>query len=266
MSTTTIHPKRAVRLLSGAIAGSMLGVSAAAVQAQEGGSAADTRVLEEVIVTAQRREERIQSVPIAITAFDNNSLRQLNITDPADLNGRVPGMMVSNGGQMRSANVIAIRGQGQNVGASAGVVNYFAEVPLIQGTSVPTQGGPGTFFDLESMQILRGPQGTLFGRNTTGGAVLLGPKKPSDAFATSRRRAATTTTRNSKGAVGIPAHRGHAASASLVQGRAAGWIHRGRRPRTLRLQRRLPAHDLAALWRLCASGHPFGGLQRQGIR
>ena len=182
MSTTTIHPKRAVRLLSGAIAGSMLGVSAAAVQAQEGGSAADTRVLEEVIVTAQRREERIQSVPIAITAFDNNSLRQLNITDPADLNGRVPGMMVSNGGQMRSANVIAIRGQGQNVGASAGVVNYFAEVPLIQGTSVPTQGGPGTFFDLESMQILRGPQGTLFGRNTTGGAVLLGPKKPSDAF------------------------------------------------------------------------------------
>ncbi|MBK9667591.1 MAG: hypothetical protein IPO61_17950 [Gammaproteobacteria bacterium] len=70
-----------------------------------------------MIVTAQRREERIQSVPIAITAFDNNSLRQLNITDPADLNGRVPGMMVSNGGQMRSANVIAIRGRGQNVGA-----------------------------------------------------------------------------------------------------------------------------------------------------
>ena len=174
--------KRSGWLLRAAIAGSVLGVQGIAVQAQDEGQSAAERGLEEMIVTAQRREESAQSVPIAISAFDGNRMREQNIGSAQDLVGKVPSVTVTSGGGPRNSEVVVIRGQGQTYLAPVGVVNYFAEVPLIQGGIIPNQGGPGTFFDLESMQVLRGPQGTLFGRNTTGGAVLLGPKKPSDEF------------------------------------------------------------------------------------
>lgn len=138
--------------------------------------------LGEIIVTAQRRAEAIQSVPVAITALSNDMLREQNISSPQDLLGKVPSVVVSPNGQQRGTETVTIRGQGQTFGASVGVVNYFAEVPLLQGTVIGNQGGPGTFLDLESLQVLRGPQGTLFGRNTTGGALLIGPKKPTDRF------------------------------------------------------------------------------------
>ncbi|MBK7249870.1 MAG: TonB-dependent receptor [Gammaproteobacteria bacterium] len=136
--------------------------------------------IEEVVVTANRREELIQSVPVAITAFDAEQLRQQNIGSATDIMGKVPSLTVTSNGTQRNAEVVVIRGQGQTFLSSVGVVNYFAEVPLLQGGITANQGGPGTFFDLESLQVLRGPQGTLFGRNTTGGAVLLGPKKPTN--------------------------------------------------------------------------------------
>lgn len=160
-----------------------LGVCSVTVDAQEV-SAVDLRIssIEEIVVTANRREEPIQSVPVAITAFDSEMLREQNIGSAADIMGKVPSLIVSSMGTQRNAEVITIRGQGQTYLASVGVVNYFAEVPLIQAGITAYQGGPGTFFDLESLQVLRGPQGTLFGRNTTGGAVLLGPKKPGNEF------------------------------------------------------------------------------------
>jgi len=136
--------------------------------------------LEQIIVTANRRAEAIQSVPVAITAMDAESLRERNITTAADLAGQIPSVQVTSNASQRSTEVIVIRGQGQTYLSPIGVVQYFAEVPLIQGGITAVQGGPGTFFDVESVQVLRGPQGTLFGRNTTGGAVLLGPKKPTD--------------------------------------------------------------------------------------
>lgn len=158
-----------------------IGIPVATVQAQET-PVLESKIigLEEIVVTATRREELIQSVPVAITAFDSEKLRQQNIGSAADIMGKVPSLFVSAQGTQRSAEVVTIRGQGQTYLASVGVANYFAEVPLIQGGITAHQGGPGTFFDLESLQVLRGPQGTLFGRNTTGGAVLLGPKKPTN--------------------------------------------------------------------------------------
>ncbi|MCG3169989.1 MAG: Vitamin B12 transporter BtuB [Pseudomonadales bacterium] len=181
MRDVTIRPRRSVLLLQAAIAGSLLGSYAVTASAQES-SATDSLGLDEIVVTAQRREENLQDVSVAISAFDGDALRQQNITSAFDIVGKVPGVMVSTGAGPRNAEVVVIRGQGQTYLSSVGVVNYFAEVPLIQGTIQPTQGGPGTFFDLESLQVLRGPQGTLFGRNTTGGAVLLGPKKPGEDF------------------------------------------------------------------------------------
>ncbi len=136
----------------------------------------------EIVVTAQRRAESIQDTPVSVTAFSNESLREQNISSAQDLLGKVPSVIVGPNGTQRDAESITLRGQGQTFGAPVGVVNYFAEVPLIQGSVLGDQGGPGLFFDLESLQVLRGPQGTLFGRNTTGGALLVGPKRPTQNF------------------------------------------------------------------------------------
>jgi iron complex outermembrane recepter protein len=156
--------------------------SAAAQSAAPADGPAANNGIADIVVTANRREEAIQSVPVAISALSNETLREQNIASPTDLLGRVPSLNVASNGTQRDAETITIRGQGQSYLAPVGVVNYFAEVPLIQGSIIANQGGPGTFFDLESLQVLRGPQGTLFGKNTTGGALLLGPRKPVDSF------------------------------------------------------------------------------------
>ena len=137
----------------------------------------------DIVVTAQRREERAQDVPISITAFSSDRLQQQGITQSQDLQGAVPSLTVGTSGQgSREAQSFTIRGQGATLQASPGVVVYLNEVPLPSPISVNQQGGPGNFVDLQSMQILNGPQGTLFGRNTTGGAVLLVPQRPTADF------------------------------------------------------------------------------------
>lgn len=129
---------------------------------------------DEIVVTARRRSENLQSVPVAVTALTQEAITALNITGPADLNANVPSLGVSNTSPARDALKYVIRGMGEApFGAEPAVVNYFAEVPT---TSV----GPGLLFDLENIQVLKGPQGTLFGRNTTGGALLIEPRRPSN--------------------------------------------------------------------------------------
>ncbi|HTJ63672.1 MAG TPA: TonB-dependent receptor [Alphaproteobacteria bacterium] len=131
--------------------------------------------LEEIVVTARRREERLQTVPVAVTAFTAVQIQNKNIESSSDLQHHVPSLMSSQ--QSRDEQVFYLRGQGPNGGSggSPGVIAYFAEVPF-------TGSGPGIYFDLDNLQVLRGPQGTLFGQNTTGGAVLFEPKHPTNNF------------------------------------------------------------------------------------
>lgn len=128
----------------------------------------------EIIVTARRQEENIQTVPVSVTALSGESLREASIQRPADLMIATPGVYLRGAGS-EMATHYAIRGQSRatvGVGQPA-VVSYFAEVPdLTLGSVAPT-------YDLGSVQILKGPQGTLFGRNTTGGAILYYPVAPS---------------------------------------------------------------------------------------
>lgn len=139
--------------------------------------------LSDIIVTANRREERNQDVPIAITAFSPERLQQQNITSAQDLQATVPSLVVGANGQgSRDSQTPTLRGQGSTFQASPGVVLYLNEVPLPSPITLSQQGGPGNFVDLENLQVLAGPQGTLFGRNTTGGAVLLVPHKPTSEF------------------------------------------------------------------------------------
>ena len=135
--------------------------------------------IEEIIVTARKREESLQSVPISVTAIDTDSLREKSIENPYDLTLHVPGMTVRQGSATRTAVDYFIRGQGATFGSASGVVVYYGEVPL---KGVGLAGSNLQLFDLESVQVLKGPQGTLFGRSSTGGAVLFAPQKPTDEF------------------------------------------------------------------------------------
>lgn len=144
----------------------------------DGTSASDDSGLGDIIVTARRREENLQSVPIAVTAFTDEALEQKGVTDRTSLADNTPSLFTISGGYPREFAYFALRGQGPAFGSTPGVVNYFAEVP----NSVNIDGRVGTYFDLANIQVLAGPQGTLFGKNATGGNILFEPMKPKDEF------------------------------------------------------------------------------------
>ncbi len=140
--------------------------------------------LEEVVVTAQRREQSAQDVAISMTVFSQEQLSDANMVNSADLALLTPSLSVNNTFGPENAS-FTIRGFTQELRTTASVGVYFAEVVAPRGQNVRTSGdgaGPGTLFDLQNVQVLKGPQGTLFGRNTTGGAVLMSPQKPHDEF------------------------------------------------------------------------------------
>ena len=140
-------------------------------------------VMNDIVVTAQRREERAQDVPIVISAFSQERLDKLNVSEPQDLYGSVPSLVSGPQGQAsRDVQSFSIRGQSTGFLALPSVATYLNEVPLVAAISLSLQGGPGLFVDLANVQVLSGPQGTLFGRNTTGGAVLITAQKPTDRF------------------------------------------------------------------------------------
>jgi len=135
--------------------------------------------LDEVIVTARRREENLQSVPIAISVLNQAELNRYDIQSVQDLQYYVPSL--SETGQRRDAMAVSIRGQGSSGYSSLpGVLIYLNEVPTPVDNLGQSFTGPGTLFDLENVQVAKGPQGTLFGRNAIGGALLLESKRPTN--------------------------------------------------------------------------------------
>jgi iron complex outermembrane receptor protein len=137
----------------------------------------------DIIVSARRIEERLQDVPISVAVVSQEQLTKSNITSSDDLARIVPGLNVEQR-YTSETNAFAIRGFNQALRTTSSVGTYFGEVVAPRGGAGAFPGGdgagPGSLFDLQSVQVLKGPQGTLFGRNTTGGAVLLIPKKPTD--------------------------------------------------------------------------------------
>jgi iron complex outermembrane receptor protein len=146
-----------------------------AAQADDGASATG-----DIVVTARRVEERLQDVPISMTVFNQQQIADRNIVIASDLAAYTPSLSVNQRFGPEKAS-FAIRGFNQEVGTSPSVGVYFADVvaPRAAGGTVSGNSvGAGAFMDLQNVQVLKGPQGTLFGRNTTGGALLLVPQKP----------------------------------------------------------------------------------------
>ena len=176
--------KRMARLWLASISAAVWGLASAgtgSATAAEVTAAGSDSGLTEIIVTARRTEENLQDVPISITVFNQQQLEDRNIVNASDLAAYVPSLSVNvNFGSDNS--LFALRGFVQDNGTAPSVGVFFADViaPRAASNSIPggDGAGPGSFFDLENVQVLKGPQGTLFGRNTTGGDILLVPKKP----------------------------------------------------------------------------------------
>ena len=136
--------------------------------------------IEEVLVTARRREESAQSVPIAITAMSGDALDSHHINNIEGLTTVVPTLSISQSSGRENSPVYSLRGIRPTealYGQDPTVAVYFADAVLS-----PAAGTNLGMYDLASVQVLKGPQGTLFGRNTTGGAILLTPRRPGNSF------------------------------------------------------------------------------------
>lgn len=127
----------------------------------------------DIIVTARRTDERLQDVPVAVAAFDGATLEQRTVLELADVKSIASGLNFNSEGGKSTTNV-SLRGIGQlPVGLTTpGVVTYYNNIAIPSlGSSIPT-------YDVANVQVLKGPQGTLFGKSTLGGAILVNTVQP----------------------------------------------------------------------------------------
>ena len=159
----------------------VLGLAAPAVaddEEEQESSGSNAALLEEVMVTARKRQELAQMVPVAITAFGAKQLEALKIRDLSNLSVGIPNVAMDDIGTFRSIANFSIRGLGIN--SSIPSIDPTVGV-FIDGVYMGQPAGIVIdMFDIQSIEVLRGPQGTLFGRNVTGGAVLINTKRPGD--------------------------------------------------------------------------------------
>jgi len=163
-------------LISAAISSALFGSAlfSTTAFAQE----ADDLAIEEILVTAQKRSESLQEVPIAISVFGSDSISQTGVQELRDLTEYIPNVTITQGSDFGAQ--IRIRGVGansRNIGFDSRVGVYLDGVYLGQGPALNQD-----LVDLEQIEVLRGPQGTLFGKNTVAGAVNMISTKPSQEF------------------------------------------------------------------------------------
>lgn len=139
------------------------------------------RVLEEIVVSVRKREENLQETPLSIVAFGQDALEKYNATNLENLNGKLPNVFIGAGVGFGSNNAnFTIRG----LGADRNAINQEAASALYIDDAYISRsdGALLNVLDVERVEVLRGPQGTLFGRNATGGAIRYVTKKPTDVF------------------------------------------------------------------------------------
>ena len=171
-------------LMIACAATAMTGVSSAATPATTGEDAdagtapaatggTEAR-LQMITVTAQRRRENLERVPVAVVALSSATLTSDNVSSQADLQRVVPGLVVRES-QQQNDLTYAMRGETTDAfsGTLPGVLSYIDEIQL-------NSLSAGSIYDMSSVQVLKGPQGTLFGRNVTGGAVVFTTAEPTN--------------------------------------------------------------------------------------
>jgi iron complex outermembrane receptor protein len=137
-------------------------------------AAAEGSGIQDIVVTAQRREENLQRAAVAISAVTGDALREAGVTRPTELTAVVPSLQVATAAG--PYNVFYLRGVGNfnaNAFSDAGIAFNFDGVYIGR-----PSGSTGFFYDLERVEVVKGPQGTLYGRNATGGAINVISRKP----------------------------------------------------------------------------------------
>lgn len=168
--------KSALLVTATAVAGAAM----PAVAQESAPQAATSGNMGDIIVTARRREERLQDVPVSVSAQTGEQLAAQGVTTALNLGKIAPSLTVTPSPRGSNTPYFVIRGQrliDTSMVLDPVTVVYMNELPLMR-----PQGLNGALFDIQSVQVLRGPQGTLFGRNTTGGAVLVTTNPAVDRF------------------------------------------------------------------------------------
>lgn len=227
MNTKTQDYRTKPLCLAVVIAGLSLGQTALAQEQRESGA---SEILEELVVTARRREEGLQNAPIAISAYTGETLEYRGVTKLDEITRFVPNLTIENnpsfGGASNSA-AIYIRGIGQKEflpTSEPGVGLYVDGVYIARSV-----GAILDLIDIERLEVLRGPQGTLFGRNTIGGAINITTvtPEPGDEFGGEIGAAYGTDDRiNLRGALNIPLGDTLAARVSVASFQQDGYVDR----------------------------------------
>jgi iron complex outermembrane receptor protein len=158
---------------AGAVNADALAVVADAVDPGDGSGISGSTQVEDLIVTAQKREERLQRVPIAVSAYGTETLERANVDTVADLQNLAPSLQFAS---LDGAALISIRGIGTTVlgpGEDPGIAVHVDGVYLAR-----PQYHDAALFDIARVEVLRGPQGTVNGRNATGGAINVITQQP----------------------------------------------------------------------------------------
>ncbi|MCY4563537.1 MAG: TonB-dependent receptor plug domain-containing protein, partial [Gammaproteobacteria bacterium] len=160
--------KSALRFFSLAAGVALVSAHAGPVNAGEA-AGARSMVVEEVLVTARKREESLQEVPVAVSAFSQEQIELQTIQEFIDIEAQVPGVHIQTTQHDPSIAAVSIRGQQQ---PDFLLTNDSAVGAYVDNVNLPRQSGlNANLFDIERIEVLKGPQGTLYGRNTTGGAI-----------------------------------------------------------------------------------------------
>ncbi|MBK6674706.1 MAG: TonB-dependent receptor plug domain-containing protein [Proteobacteria bacterium] len=149
----------------------MAAIAAQSTMISQGARAADGPALEEITVTATRVATDVQDIPLAISAFSAEGLEKLNITELQDLTGNVPNILIAGDNGGTTGGSFYMRGI-PNVGV------YLDGIWQVSNNGLLTRD----FAELDRIEVLRGPQGTLYGRDSTGGSIHIHSKKPSKEF------------------------------------------------------------------------------------
>ena len=157
--------------------------------------------MREIIVTAQRRSENLQNVNIAATAVSGEDLASKAVVRQLDLQNIAPGLTITKSGLTESVNIRGIGIASGSPQVANGVATY------LDGVFQPPVVSTGSFYDIATIEILRGPQGTLVGSNSTGGAIFINTNKPKlgeMGGADQSADMAITTTSSANAAINLP--------------------------------------------------------------
>lgn len=205
----------------------LAGVSLAAMCASGGPAwAAETAVaqVDELVVTAQRRAENVEKVPIAIQAFSGEKLEDLGVKSTADIGQFTPNVSIALPAGAGNQPIITIRGIGLNDynTNNAGPNGVYLDDVYLSSPSTQTF----QTFDLQRVEVLKGPQGTLYGRNTSGGAINLVSAQPTDDLeARAHAEYGSFNTFNFEGAVGGPVAPALDGRIAATWTKSDGWAH-----------------------------------------